>query len=83
MSAGHMFYDAPSGQEMYNLVPLIGSEDFCILVSVSGTNKKIVEIAKQLQLRGATLMSIFMWMKVNILKLRCIGNMNPLLHILS
>lgn len=58
MSAGHMFYDTPSGQEMYNLVPLIGSDDFCILISVSGINKKIVEIAKQLQLRGVTLMSI-------------------------
>lgn len=58
MSAGCMFYDAPSGQEMYNLVPLLGSDDFCILVSVSGKNKKIVEIAQKLQLRGVTLMSI-------------------------
>ena len=58
MSAGRMFYDAPSGQEMYNLVPLLGSQDFCILVSVSGKNKKIVEIAKMLRVRGVTLMSI-------------------------
>lgn len=58
MSAGHMFYDAPSGQEMYNLVPLLGSDDFCILVSVSGKNKKIVEIAQKLHVRGVTLMSI-------------------------
>lgn len=58
MSAGQMFYDAPSGQEMYNLVPLIGSEDFCILISVSGSNKKMIEIAQKLQVRGVTLMSI-------------------------
>lgn len=58
MSAGCMFYDAPSGQEMYNLVPMLGSEDFCVLVSVSGKNKKIVEIAKLLRVRGVTLMSI-------------------------
>lgn len=58
MSAGHMFYDAPSGQEMYNLVPMIGSDDFCILISVSGENKKMVEIARKLRISGATLMSI-------------------------
>lgn len=58
MSAGYMFYDAPSGQEMYNLVPLLGSDDFCILISVSGQNKKMVEIAKMLRVRGVTLMSI-------------------------
>ncbi len=49
MTAGYMFYDVPSGQEMYNLLPLIGKDDFCILVSVSGTNKKIVEAARTLQ----------------------------------
>lgn len=58
MSAGRMIYDAPSGQEMYNLVPMLGSDDFCILISVSGKNKKMVEIAKMLQVRGVTLMSI-------------------------
>lgn len=58
MSAGYMFYDVPSGQEMYNLLPLIGRDDFCILISVSGTNKKMVEAARALRLRGVTLMSI-------------------------
>lgn len=58
MAAGHMLYDVPSGQEMYNLVPMIGSDDFCILISVSGENRKIVEIARKLQIRGVTLMSI-------------------------
>lgn len=58
MSAAHMLYDVPSGQEMYNLVPLIQSDDFCILISVSGENRKIVEIARKLQIRGVTLMSI-------------------------
>lgn len=58
MSAGHMIYDVPSGQEMYNLVPLVGSDDFCILISVSGENRKMVEIAKKLRIRGVTLMSV-------------------------
>lgn len=58
MSAGHMFYDAPSGLEMYNLLPLIGTEDFCVLISVSGQNEKMVEIARKLHVRGVTLMSI-------------------------
>ena len=58
MSAGHMIYDVPSGQEMYNLVPMVGSSDFCILISVSGQNKKMVEIAKKLRICGATLMSV-------------------------
>lgn len=58
MSAGHMIYDVSSGQEMYNLIPLVGSDDFCILISVSGENKKMVEIAKKLQVRGVTLMSV-------------------------
>ena len=58
MSAGQILYDVPSGEEMYNLVPMTGSEDFCILISVSGENKKIVEIARKLRIRGGTLMSI-------------------------
>lgn len=58
MSGGYMLYDAPSGQEMYNLLPLIESDDFCILISVSGENKKMVEIARRLHLAGVTLMSI-------------------------
>lgn len=58
MAAGHMLYDVPSGQEMYNLVPMIRNDDFCILISVSGENRKIVEIARKLQIRGVTLMSI-------------------------
>ncbi len=58
MSAGHMIYDAPSGQEMYNLIPIIGSNDFCILISVSGENKKMVDIARKLHITGVTLMSI-------------------------
>lgn len=58
MSAGHMFYDVPSGQEMQNLVPMVGGDDFCILISVSGKNKKMVEIARSLKIRGVTLMSI-------------------------
>ena len=58
MSGGRMLYDAPSGQEMYNLVPMIGSSDFCILVSVSGENKKLVDIARKLHIAGAALMSI-------------------------
>ncbi len=58
MATGHMLYDVPSGLEMYNLIPLIGNDDFCILISVSGQNKKIVEIAKKLRIRGVTLMSI-------------------------
>ena len=58
MSAGHMLYDVPSGQEVYKLIPIIRSDDFCILISVSGENKKIIEIAKKLQVRGVTLMSI-------------------------
>lgn len=58
MAAGYVFYDVPSGQEIYNLLPLIGRDDFCILISVSGANKKMVEAAKMLRLRGVTLMSI-------------------------
>lgn len=58
MSAGHMFYDVPSGEEIYNLLHLIGSNDFCILVSVSGQNKKMVETAEKLRIAGVTLMSI-------------------------
>lgn len=58
MAAGHILYDVPSGEEMYNLVPMTGGEDFCILISVSGENKKIVEIARRLRVRGVTLMSV-------------------------
>ncbi len=58
MSAGRMFYDVPSGLEMYNLIPLIGNGDFCILVSVSGQNKKMVETAEKLRIIGVPLMSI-------------------------
>lgn len=58
MSAGHMIYDVSSGQEMNNLVPLVGGGDFCILISVSGENRKVVEIAKRLKIRGVTLMSV-------------------------
>ena len=58
MSAGHMLYDVPSGQAMYNLIPMIHSGDFCILISVSGQNKKMVEAAKKLRVRNVPLMSI-------------------------
>lgn len=58
MSAGHMIYDAPSGQELHNLIPLTGRQDFCILISVSGENEKMVEAARKLRVRGVTLASI-------------------------
>lgn len=58
MSAGYMFFDVPSGHEMYNVIPLIERKDFCILVSVSGQNKKMVEAAKKLHIAGVNLMSI-------------------------
>ena len=58
LTAGYMLYDVPSGNAMYNLIPLIGSGDFCILVSVSGQNKMMVEAAKRLRVRGVPLMSI-------------------------
>ena len=58
MSAGHMLYDVPSGQTADLLIPMIGSEDFCILISVSGQNKRMVELAKKLRVRNVPLMSI-------------------------
>ena len=58
MAAGHMFYDVSSGLEMSNLIPMVGSDEFCILISVSGENHKVVDIAKKLQIRGVTLMSV-------------------------
>ena len=58
MSAGCMFYDVPSGQEMINLLPLITDQDMCVLISVSGENEKMVQMARQLRVRGVPLMSI-------------------------
>ena len=58
MSAGRMFYDVPSGQEFFNLFPLITNDDLCILVSVSGENEKMVQMARQLRVRGTPLISI-------------------------
>lgn len=58
MSAGCMVYDVPSGQEMFNLLPLLGSRDMCILISVSGENEKMVEMARQLRIRGTKLLSV-------------------------
>lgn len=58
MSAGCVFYDVPSGQESFNLLPLITSNDLCILISVSGENEKMVQMARQLRVRGTPLISI-------------------------
>lgn len=58
LSAGCMFYDVPSGQEMEDLLPMVTNQDFCMLISVSGENSRMVNIAQQLRVRGADLMSI-------------------------
>lgn len=58
MSAGCMFYDVPSGQELFNLLSLMTEQDLCILVSVSGENEKMVQMAHQLRVRGTKLISI-------------------------
>lgn len=58
MSAGCMFYDVPSGQELLNLMVQVHAPDLCILISVSGENEKMVYVARQLRVRGVPLMSI-------------------------
>lgn len=58
MSAGRMFYDVPSGQELFNLLPFLTAWDFCILVSVSGENEKMVQAAKSLRVSGTGTVSI-------------------------
>ncbi len=58
MSAGLMFYDVPSGQELINLLPLLTPRDLCLLISVSGENEKMLQMARQLRVRGVPLISI-------------------------
>lgn len=58
MSAGYMIYDVPSGEEINNLTPIMTDRDLCIIVSVSGENERMVQIAQQLRIRGVSLMSI-------------------------
>ena len=58
MSAGKMLYDVPSGQELFNMMHIMSSDDLCILISVSGENEKMVQTARQLRVRGTTLLSI-------------------------
>lgn len=58
MSAGHMFFDVPSGQELFNVLPMIKKNDFCIMISVSGENKKMVAMADKLRVQGILLLSI-------------------------
>ncbi|MGN1014735.1 MAG: MurR/RpiR family transcriptional regulator [Butyricicoccus sp.] len=58
MSGGIIAYDTPSGQELHNLMPLFCSDDFCVLISVSGENEKMLALAKQLRIRGVPMLSI-------------------------
>ncbi|MCD8357040.1 MAG: MurR/RpiR family transcriptional regulator [Clostridia bacterium] len=58
MSAGKMLYDVPSGQELFNTMHIMSSQDLCILISVSGENEKMVQTARQLRVRGTKLLSI-------------------------
>lgn len=58
MSAGKMLYDIPSGQELFNMLYIMSSDDLCIVISVSGENEKMVQTAAQLQVRGTKLVSI-------------------------
>lgn len=58
MSAGCMIYDVPAGQELFNLLPIMSGEDFCILISVSGENEKMVQAARHLRVRGTQMLSI-------------------------
>lgn len=58
MSTGRILYDVPSGQEMFNLIPLMTEDDLCILISVSGENEKMIQMARQLRVRGTRMLSI-------------------------
>lgn len=58
MGAGKMLYDVPSGQELFNIMHIMTSQDLCILISVSGENEKMVQTARRLRVRGTKLLSI-------------------------
>ncbi len=58
LSAGRLFYDVPAGKAFMNFLPLMSSQDFCILVSVSGENKVMIETARQLRVHGTKIVSI-------------------------
>ncbi len=58
MSAGRIIFDVPSGQELINLLPIMTNNDLCILISVSGENEKMLQMARQLRVRGTPLLSI-------------------------
>lgn len=56
--AGCILYDVPNGEELFNLLPQITENDFCILISVTGENEKILQVARQLLIRGTPVLSI-------------------------
>lgn len=56
--AGCILYDVPDGEELFNLLPQMTEKDFCILISVTGENEKILQVAKELTVRGTPVLSI-------------------------
>ncbi|MCQ2968737.1 MAG: MurR/RpiR family transcriptional regulator [Clostridium sp.] len=58
LSGNKIFYDVGNYIEAKNVTRIAGEDDLCILISVSGENEGILEIAKELKMKNVTILSI-------------------------
>ena len=58
LSGNKVFYDVGNYTEARNVTRMVKEDDLCILISVSGENEDLLEIAKELKLKNVTILSI-------------------------
>lgn len=58
LSGNKIFYDIGNYSEARSVTRVVSSGDLCIIISVSGENKALLEIAKELKMKDVTIISI-------------------------
>lgn len=58
MHAGVMIYDVRGGTEAEQVLDIVDENDFFILISISGENEEVLELAKKLKVENIAILSL-------------------------